>query len=248
MLPKYQVIKTDILKAIETGDYKPGDRIYSEGELRAKYGVSNTTAVRALNELVNDGYLVRRQGEGTFVRRNLNHQKAWFSEFSPVVLSASGQRLKVNEHAVTTIDPTVFDPTISALLGDPLQSQGLTRIHQVAYANDIPWKFQDRYILSTYLDAHARERLASGGSLSREMRLDRNMADYPTRTVINIQTIAQAPSLEAEITALDATAYYQETPSTFRITKTFYGPDHQALAYLVSYDHPDYYYLEVMTD
>ncbi|WP_125702220.1 GntR family transcriptional regulator [Lacticaseibacillus daqingensis] len=247
MQPKYQTIKQDIVKAIQNGEFKPGERIFSEIELRTKYGVSSTTAVRALNELVNDGYLVRHQGEGTFVRRNLNHQKAWFTEFSPVVRNASGQRLKVTERSATQVT-TVVDTRISTLLGDPTEAQGLTCIHQVAYANDIPWKFQDRYILGSYLDSKAAERLESGSSLSREMRLDRNMADYPTQTIINIQALAQSPTLQEEIQSIGAMSYYANTPSLFYITKTFFGPDHQALAYLVSYDHPDYYYLEVMTD
>ncbi len=66
---KYEKIKQDILRDIEAGKFKPGDRIYSEGDLKAKYGVSNTTVIKVMNDLVAQGYLIRRQGEGTFVRK-----------------------------------------------------------------------------------------------------------------------------------------------------------------------------------
>ncbi|MCI1894205.1 MAG: GntR family transcriptional regulator [Lactobacillus sp.] len=248
MQPKYQLIKQEIVKAIEDGTFKPGMRIYSEGELRTKYGVSNTTAVRALNELVSEGYLVRRQGDGTFVRRNLNHQKAWFSEFSPYKLDATGQRVRMNEHSVTTVDENVSNATISTLLGDPTESQQLICVHQVAYANDVAWKFQDRYLLGTYLDHAAIERLKTGSSLSREMRLDRNLADYPTQTLVNVQARTELPGLEKEIAALGQEANYADAPAVFHLTKTFYGPAHQTLVYLISDNHPGYYHIEVLTD
>lgn len=248
MQPKYQLIKQEIVKAIEIGTFKPGMRIYSEGELRVKYGVSNTTAVRALNELVSEGYLVRRQGDGTFVRRNLNHQKAWFSEFSPFKLNASGQRERIVEHTVTTVNQHITNADISTLLGDPTESQQLICVHQVAYANDVAWKFQDRYLLGTYLDRSAVERLIAGSSLSREMRLDRNLADYPTQTRVNVEPLNQLPTLQAELVALGQTANYADAPAVFHLTKTFYGPAHQALVYLASNNHPAYYHIEILTD
>ncbi|EGO9394547.1 GntR family transcriptional regulator, partial [Enterococcus faecalis] len=80
MLPKYEVIKRDIIEKIESGEFSTGEKIYSEGDLKRKYNVSNTTVVKALNDLVNEGYLIRRQGEGTFVRKHLKHKKVFFSE------------------------------------------------------------------------------------------------------------------------------------------------------------------------
>lgn len=63
MLPKYEIIKRDIIEKIESGEFSTGEKVYSEGDLKRKYNVSNTTVVKALNDLVNEGYLIRRQGE-----------------------------------------------------------------------------------------------------------------------------------------------------------------------------------------
>mgnify|MGYP003877614025 CR=1 FL=1 len=63
----YNHIKLRLREAIEAGEYKPGDRIPSEHELMAKFGVSRATVRKAISELVLEGWLHRIQGRGTFV-------------------------------------------------------------------------------------------------------------------------------------------------------------------------------------
>ena len=45
----------------------PGDRLPSDAELCARFGVSRMTARQAVQLLVNEGLLYRRRGQGTFV-------------------------------------------------------------------------------------------------------------------------------------------------------------------------------------
>ncbi|HCR4688952.1 TPA: GntR family transcriptional regulator, partial [Enterococcus faecium] len=65
--PKYLEIKQNLKQQIVTGQFHNGDRFYSESEIIKKYNVSSITAIRALKELVAEGYIVRYQGIGTFV-------------------------------------------------------------------------------------------------------------------------------------------------------------------------------------
>ncbi|HAP8818420.1 TPA: GntR family transcriptional regulator, partial [Enterococcus faecium] len=67
--PKYLEIKQNLKQQIVTGQFHNGDRFYSESEIIKKYNVSSITAIRALKELVAEGYIVRYQGIGTFVSR-----------------------------------------------------------------------------------------------------------------------------------------------------------------------------------
>lgn len=71
--PAYQVIYQDILKKINKGKYSKEVAIPSENELATKYEVSRMTARKAVDLLVNEGYLCRQKGKGTFItgRRNL---------------------------------------------------------------------------------------------------------------------------------------------------------------------------------
>ncbi|GAA4202228.1 GntR family transcriptional regulator [Actinocatenispora rupis] len=65
--PLYQRIKAELRAAVGRGEYEPGSPFVTQRELCERYGVSTTTAVKALNDLVAEGLLVRRRGRGTFV-------------------------------------------------------------------------------------------------------------------------------------------------------------------------------------
>jgi GntR family transcriptional regulator len=67
--PLYQQIVEDIKQKIERGEYEYGMRIEGEGDLMKYYGVSRITVRRAVTELCSEGYLVKKQGLGTFVER-----------------------------------------------------------------------------------------------------------------------------------------------------------------------------------
>lgn len=79
-IPKYQRIQNDLKTLIVTGKFENGDKFYTERELVQLYNVSSITVIRALNELVKDGYLVRKQGKGTFVSRSRKGKLVEFSD------------------------------------------------------------------------------------------------------------------------------------------------------------------------
>ena len=54
---------------IEAGEFKPGEQFPTENQLCQEYGVSRGTVGRAINILVDKGWLRRVQGRGTFVNR-----------------------------------------------------------------------------------------------------------------------------------------------------------------------------------
>lgn len=65
--PKYMIIKTEIKQRIIDKVYPIGSRIPSESKFQEDYNVSRHTIRLAISELVNEGYLQKRQGAGTFV-------------------------------------------------------------------------------------------------------------------------------------------------------------------------------------
>ncbi len=65
--PIYLQLEDLLRQQIETGQLNPGDRMPSEMELAAMYGISRMTARRATDSLVTDGLLLRQPGKGTFV-------------------------------------------------------------------------------------------------------------------------------------------------------------------------------------
>ncbi|GAA4405262.1 GntR family transcriptional regulator [Quisquiliibacterium transsilvanicum] len=71
--PLYRQIKGLITRSLQGGEWKPGELIPSETELAARFGVSQGTVRKAIDELAAENLVVRRQGRGTFVA---THQEA----------------------------------------------------------------------------------------------------------------------------------------------------------------------------
>ena len=66
--PPYAQLARSIRESIARGEYRPGDRLPSEAELCAAYGVSPMTVRRAIAELVREDVAVTEHGRGTFVK------------------------------------------------------------------------------------------------------------------------------------------------------------------------------------
>ena len=65
--PLYRQIKSAIVAGLQAGEWLPGQLIPSEFELAARFGVSQGTVRKAVDDLAAGNLLVRRQGKGTFV-------------------------------------------------------------------------------------------------------------------------------------------------------------------------------------
>src|SRR5918995_1091223 len=66
-IPLYFQVKRLLLEAMVRGDYRAGERLPTEHELCAAYGISRTPVTRALSELAEEGVIVRHRRRGTFV-------------------------------------------------------------------------------------------------------------------------------------------------------------------------------------
>ena len=75
-----QIIKSRILK----GEFSPGDKIPTEKELCEIYKVSIITVRQAISNLVKDGFIIRKQGKGTFISdvETKNIRKLQFTQFT----------------------------------------------------------------------------------------------------------------------------------------------------------------------
>ena len=73
----YQQLIDELKLLISSGQLKEGDRIMTEAELSKEYGISRITVRKAIEVLVEEGILIKKQGIGTFVAgkrltRNMN--------------------------------------------------------------------------------------------------------------------------------------------------------------------------------
>lgn len=65
--PKYRRIVESLRANITAGQYGNGARLPSEAELVRRFGVSRMTVVKAMQQLQQEGLLVRRTGSGTYL-------------------------------------------------------------------------------------------------------------------------------------------------------------------------------------
>lgn len=78
----YQRLRRGLRDAIERGLLKPEDPLPPERDLATDLAVSRITVRKAVDALVDEGLLIRRQGAGTFVAGRVEKQFSKLSSFS----------------------------------------------------------------------------------------------------------------------------------------------------------------------
>ena len=65
---KYEELVATLLGELARGVYQKGDRLPTTPQLCERYGVSNTTVKRAMDELELQGVVARRRGSGVYIK------------------------------------------------------------------------------------------------------------------------------------------------------------------------------------
>lgn len=76
------VVRNELRRAIVSGEFPFGVKLPNEDQLAERFGVSRVTVREAVRGLIEDGYVVRRQGSGTFVTRRPNLRNSLDTNFS----------------------------------------------------------------------------------------------------------------------------------------------------------------------
>ncbi|QGH36573.1 GntR family transcriptional regulator [Gracilibacillus salitolerans] len=86
MQTKYSIVKEAIKSQILDGTFQPHQKISSESELMKEFGVSRHTVRLAIGDLVNQGWLYREQGAGTFCADRTNEKSQSFVDQKNIAL------------------------------------------------------------------------------------------------------------------------------------------------------------------
>jgi GntR family transcriptional regulator len=131
--PLYRRLQDALRGAIESALLKPQDALPAERELAADFAVSRITVRKALDALVADGLLLRKQGAGTFVTGRVEKQFAKLTSFSED-MAARGRTAR--SEWLLRVSGTVT-PEESLTLG---LSPGapVHRFHRIRFADDLP--------------------------------------------------------------------------------------------------------------
>jgi GntR family transcriptional regulator, histidine utilization repressor len=140
--PRYKAIEEFLLARIHSGVYPVNHQIPPEEQLARDFAVSRMTANKAINNLVQQGYLLRQAGLGTFV----TDRKAE-SSLHEVLNIASEVRGRghVYSNDVIRCEAVAADDEVALRLGLRLGAEVFHSI-LVHRENGVPIQLEDRFV------------------------------------------------------------------------------------------------------
>ena len=130
--PLYRKVEDALRRALDKSLLKPNDALPPERDMAVDFAVSRITVRKALDALVSEGLLTRRQGAGTFVAGRVEKQFAKLTSFSED-MAARGR----------TVRSTWLARTAGAVSPDESLTLGLSpgapvyRFHRIRHADDM---------------------------------------------------------------------------------------------------------------
>lgn len=163
--PAYAQLVNILRNSMSSGILRPSDQLPSEAQLCERYGVSPMTVRRAINILVDQGFVVTEQGKGTFVKPiAMGSASFQLQELQDLLMDTENTTVKVLE--VRIVKAT--ERTARKLMIEP--SQKAVYIRRVLLSDKTPALYHREYliydptrpIVETELEVTALQRLFSG--------------------------------------------------------------------------------------
>ena len=144
--PLYQQLQRALRSAIETRVIGPDDALPPERDLAEMLAVSRITVRKAIDELVEEGLLIRKQGSGTFVSNRVEKNFAKLTSFSEDMRARGREPRSVwLNKAAGTVTPEE-SLTLRSSPGTPV-----VRFHRIRYADDAPMALEYATVLANSL-------------------------------------------------------------------------------------------------
>lgn len=138
----YVQVRETLRDQIRSGVLKPGQKLPSEEDLAAKFGVSRMTVRRGISDLADMGLLYRRRGIGTIVTQfHLERDHNKLTDFFETA------RAEGFEADVQLLDREIVPAKLATAESLGLQeSEPLIRIQTLRLANGVPFTIYDEYV------------------------------------------------------------------------------------------------------
>lgn len=135
--PLYKQLQRKLRNAIDDQMLVADELLPAERDMATEFSVSRITVRKALEGLVNEGLLTRRQGAGTFVSTRVEKNFAQLTSFSEDMAARGFQ-----PHS------TWLEKTVSDVTSEEVMSYGLSpgtkvyRFHRLRYADNSPMSLE----------------------------------------------------------------------------------------------------------
>ena len=153
--PKYVQVKEEIRRRIRSKEWTAGCRIPVESEFCEMFGVSRITVRKALEELQMEGYLVKIQGKGTFVREQRLCKFYSFSE----ELRRQGiqEQARVMELSSVSADADLANH-LQIVVGEQVH-----RVYRIRCTEHGPYAVETSYIPVNFAPAISKDMINENG-------------------------------------------------------------------------------------
>ena len=157
--PKYVQVKEEIRRKILSKEWTDGCRIPVEAEFCEMFGVSRITVRKALEELQSEGYLVKIQGKGTFVRGQMVEQRlSKFYSFSEE-LRKQGVEEQATVRSLTLVSASEeMAARLQVVVGEPI-----LEISRIRSTNHGPYAVETSYIPQRFAPDISQEMINQNG-------------------------------------------------------------------------------------
>ncbi|MGX8238237.1 GntR family transcriptional regulator [Exiguobacterium undae] len=151
MAPKYKQVAEQIETDIVNHVYQHTNKLLTEDEYATKYGISRNTVRKAIEILVNKGYVYQVQGSGVFVRDHYNSDYVNLEKLQGLTSDFSGRKVETRALAFeqTTANEEVAE-RMKCPVGTPVYY-----VKRLRLVDDHPFSVEDSYFrknLVVYLD------------------------------------------------------------------------------------------------
>lgn len=230
MTPKYQQIKQTLLYRIKNGQFLPGDKFYSENELKQEFKVSSITVIKAVQELVNEGYLVRYQGKGTYVSKAKKGKLVKISDKEKY----QGAKERTEVHFVKEITDEAIAKELKLS-----SNSSFYHILRVKYVNDTPIIVQHSYILKEFIRKEWEQEPEKFSSIYERVREDFGINLFQADSTEITEIAFPTPAEEQKLLQLETCE-----PTAFTRRKTYLF-DGRVIEFIKSYKRWDYFSIEI---
>ena len=146
-MPLYVQLKDIIKKQISEGRFSYGEKIPTEEEYCKKYSISRITVRQAINNLVQEKLLIRKQGKGTFVASvKLHKHLPKLYSFTEDMIAEG----RVPDSIILYSEVIEADDETAKQLKLPAENRKVYKLGRVRRADGIPILFE-RALIPDYL-------------------------------------------------------------------------------------------------
>ena len=224
--PVHICIRDDLRMRLSGGEWTAGDRLPSETELAARYGVARMTIRQAVGALASEGAVIRRQGLGTFAADRRP------TRTTDLLLSFSEEmRRQGLEVETKLINAAIEQPPPAAREALQLgQSAATVAVRRIRLVDGTPIVVQNSWLPYARFAGLDSNPLLDG-SLYAMLE-----SHYGVRIVRAKQAFAAASADESDACALGLQPY----EPVLRIARTTYDSSNLVIEYAMSSTRPGY--------